>query len=125
MPSRMVPAAAAAAAILAPVAVPAAAAAAAAVDSTAAAAGTVAGGAAGVEEVCSGRKNEVIGRVCTAAVEAVVEGAEVLVTAFCSPSTFTSLDVSIWGVSRRTERVCCVCSLGKCCITPVIGKGTT
>ena len=77
--------------MLAPVAVPAAA----AVDSTAAAAPgkAVAGGAAGVggaegvEEVCSGRKNEVIGRACIAAVEAVVEGAEVLAAAFCSPST--------------------------------------
>ena len=62
------------AAILVPVAVPAAA----AVDSTAAAGRAVAGGAAdvegaeGVEEVCSGRKNEVIGRVCIAAVEAIV-----------------------------------------------------
>ena len=75
--------------MLAPVAVPAA-----AVESTAAAPGkAVAGGAAGVggaegvEEVCSGRKNEVIGRACIAAVEAVVEGAEVLAAAFCSPST--------------------------------------
>ena len=101
------------AAILAPVAVPAAAAA--AVDSTPAAGGAVAGGAAGVEgaagvqEVCSGRKNEVIGRACTAAVEAVVEGAEVLAAAFRSPSTFVLLEVSIRGVSPHSEGVRIVC----------------
>ena len=36
---------------------------------------------AGVEKYCSGRKNDVIGRACTAAVEAVVEGAKVLAAA--------------------------------------------
>ena len=98
------------AAILAPVAVPAAAA---TVDSTAAGR-AVAGGAAcvegaeGVEEVCSGRKNEVIVRACIAAVKAVAEGAEVLAAAFCSPSTFMLLEVSIRGVSPHTESVCCV-----------------
>ena len=95
------------AAILAPVAVPAVA----AVDSTAAAAGAVARGASGVEgaagvaEVCSGRRNEVIGCACTAAVEAVVQGAEVLAAVFCSPSTFLLLEVSIRGVSPHTEGV--------------------
>ena len=84
----------------------------------------VAGGAAGVEEVCSGRKNEVIGRACAAAVEAVAEGAEVLAAAFCSPSPFMLLEVSIQGVSLHTECVYCVRSPGKCCITPVIGGGT-
>ena len=71
------------AAILAPDTVPAAvysteaAAAAAAAAAARAVAGRAAGveGAAGVEEVCSGQKNEVIGRAYTAAVEAVVEGA--------------------------------------------------
>ena len=90
------------AAILAPVAVPAA-----AVDSTAAPAGAVAGGAAGVEEVCSGQKNKVIGRARTAAVEAVVEGAEVLAAAFYSPFTFM-LEISTRGVFPHTEGVCCV-----------------
>ena len=91
-------------AILAPVAAPAAA----AVDSTAAA-GTVAGGAAGVEKVCSRGKNEVIGRAGTAAVKAVVEGAEVLAAAFCSLSTFILLEVSTRGVSPHTEGVRVVC----------------
>ena len=92
------------AAILPPVAVPAAT----AVDSPPAAAGAVAGGAEGMEEVSSGRKNEVIGRACTAAVEAAVEGAEVLAAAFCSPSTFMLLEVSIRGASPHTEGVRCV-----------------
>ena len=111
------------AAILAPVSVPAA-----AVDSTAAAAaGAVAGGATGVEgaadveTVCSGRKNEVIGRPCTAAVEAVVEGAKVLAAAFYSPATFMMLEVSIRGLSPYSEGACCVLSPRKYCITPVIG----
>ena len=93
-------------AILAPVAVTAAA----TVDSTAAAEGAVAvaGGAAGVEKVCSDRKTAVIGRACTAAVEAVVEGAEVLPAAFCYPSTFMLLELSIRGVPRA-QRVCAVC----------------
>ena len=96
--------------MLAPVAVPAA-----VVDSTAAAAGAVAGGAggvegtAGVEKVYSGPKNEVIGRACTAAVEAVVEGAEVLAAVFCSPYTFLLLEVSIRGVYPHAEGVCFVC----------------
>ena len=90
--------ASAVAAILATVAVPAA-----DVDSTA-----VAGGAAGVEKVDSGRKNEVIGRDCTAAVEAVVEGAEVLATAFFFPSTFMLLEVSIRGDFPPTEGMCVV-----------------
>ena len=75
--------------------------------STAAAARTVAGGATGVEKVCLGRNNEVIGRACIAAVEAVVEGAEVIAAAFRSPSTFMLLEVSIRGVSR-TQCVLCV-----------------
>ena len=95
---------------MAPVAVSAAT----AVDLTTAAAGAVAGeaaaveGAAGVEEVCSDRKNEVIGHACTAAVEAVVERAEVLAAAFCSPSTFMSLEASIRCVSPHTGCVLCV-----------------
>ena len=103
------------AAILAPVAVQAAA----AVDSTAAAAAgrAVAGGAAGVAEVCSGRKNEVIGRACIAAVEAVAEGAEVLAAAFFSPSTFMLLEVSI-RVFFPAHRVCVVCDPQKNALSP-------
>ena len=70
--------------------------------------GAVTGGAADVKEVCSRRRNEVIGRACTAAVEAVVEGGEVLAAALCSPSTFM-LKVSIRGSSPHTEGVCVVC----------------
>ena len=59
----------------------------------------------GVEKACSGRKNEVIGRACSAAVDAVVGGAEVLAAAFCSPSTFMLLEVAIRGVCPHTGRV--------------------
>ena len=63
-------------------------------------------GAEDVEGFFSCRKNKVVGRACTAAVEAVVEGVEVLAAARCSPSTFILLEVSVWGVSPPTEGVC-------------------
>lgn len=84
------------------------------VQATAAARGAVAG-EAGVEEFCSGRKNEVSGRACTAAVQAVVEEAEVFAAALFS-LLFMLVEVSARGVSPYREGVCLVChAQGRCC----------
>lgn len=58
--------------------------------------------------------------IYTAALEAVVEEAEVLAAAFCSPCTFMLLKVSMGGVSPHADVVCVRCPRGRCCITPVI-----
>ena len=91
--------------MLAPIAVPAATG-----DLTTAAGRRAVAGAAGLEEVCSRRKNEVICGACTAAVEAVVEEAKVLSAVFCCPCAFMLLEVSMRGASPHAD-VVCVCAM--------------